>query len=317
MDGKSMLYELEEFLGEESTSTWMRVRLSYGFLWEAATAFVSRTNSLTSYQDITTVADQVNYTLDAKFLKLYLKDRNGRFYARYKEATSGSYSHIYFKDYERIIYANQEQLVADATNEGVDVPSHFSIRDVRTLSAQVTDDGTGASAAGAESGGQCTLTDDAATFETKLVSIGDTIHNTTDGSTGVVLSVTSETALVCALFGGDDDDWTELDKYVIQPQGRLELILDPPPDDASDTIRVWYCERPEPVYSDYGIYRFRPHNMEAIIKYTAWLYKYRDSEPDFGDKLYMWWDKQVREENYNLNPMLKEKKWGVNLKRRR
>jgi len=315
MDGKDASRRLRELLSEEDTGTWIDLRTSYDFLWEAAKTFVGRTNCLTSYQDITTVADQVNYALDAKFLKLYLKDSNNRYFVRYKEATSGSYSFITFKDYEEIIYANTYQLVADATQEGVDVPSHFSIRDKQSLYAQIT--GT-VTTAGDTSGGQCTLTDSAGLFTTTdYVSAGDTIHNTTDESDGIVLSVTSATELVCALFGGTDQEWDTNDNYVIQPQGRFELILDPPPDDASDTVRVEYVERPEPVYSDYGHYRFRDTGMEAVIKYAAWLYKYRDSEPDFGDRWYKWWDHQVRQEAHNLNPMLRKRTFGVNLKKRR
>ena len=384
MDGKSMLYKLRQLLNEEDTGTFLDDRTSYDFLWEAATAFVSRTNSLTSYQDITTVANQVAYTLDAKFLKLYLRDRSNRFYVRYRptivigaadsdeanklhdadgaftaamvgatvwNVTDETYttvsafvdsgeltltddimvdgdetyiiysadSFLTWKDYENIIYANQMTAAS-----AVDIPNHFSIRDRQPLSTlteykQIT--GT-VTTAGTESGGECTLTDTSGTFtSTDYVSAGDTVHNTDDNSVGVVLSVTDANNLVTALFGGTDNDWTKGtgagDAYVIQPQGRLELILDPPPDDASDTVRVWYVERPEPVYSDYGMYRFRMHNMEAIIKYAAWLYKYRDSEPNFGDEWYKWWDRQVREETYNLNPTIKERKWGVNLKRRR
>lgn len=314
MDGLEIQRRVEDLLDEESTGTWLNTRTTYDYAWEGAKRFVSRVECLTSYQDITTVADQVNYVLDAKFLKLHLKDTQNRYYARYKEATSAAYSFLTYKDYDEIIYANQAQLVTDATQEGVDVPSHFSIKDKADLYAQVTAD---ASAAGAASGGQCILTDDNNTFVTFGVAAGDPIHNTDDGSSGVVLSVTSETALVCALFGGTDNDWTEGDTFVIQPQGRFEVILDPPPDDASDTVRIWHVEIPAPVYSDYGSYRFRQHNIEHIVEYAAAKYKYRDNEPNFAKEFLGAWDRKVREEAFNLKPFTKERKWGVNLKKRR
>lgn len=193
-------------------------------------------------------------------------------------------------------------------------PDWFTIRDKQDKMTQVT--GTATSTA-ADSAGQVTLTDTSAAFiTTEYVTAGDNIHNTTDSSTGVVLSITSDTALVCALFGGDTD-FTENDVYVIQPQSRQEIFFDPPPSTAGYIVRVPFLARPAPVYSDYGIYEFRTHNMEAIIKYAAWLYKYRDSEPDFGDKLFLFWDQAIRQEASSLRPHVRKPRLGVNLKKRR
>ena len=388
MDGLEMQRRVEHLLDEDAAGTWLDTRTTYDYLWEGAKRFVGRIECLTSYQDITTVADQVNYVLDAKFLKLYLTDRQNRYYVRYTintdtdstatinegtafavgdttlTVTDGTqfvvdnhiliedevllvtavstnnltvtrgfqdttaaehadltaiykrvsvYHTLPYKDYSEIIYANR---VAGA--DAVDVPDHFSIRDKQSLSPQIT--GT-VTAAGAASGGECTLTDSDALFTTTdYVSPGDTVHNTTDGSSGVVLSITSATVLVCALFGGTGNDWSyneDDDNYVIQPQGRFELILDPPPDDASDIVRVWYVEVPVPVYSDYGTYRFRQHNIEHIVEYAAAKYKYRDNEPGFAKEFLGVWDRKVREEAFNLRPFTRERKWGVNLKKRR
>ena len=196
------------------------------------------------------------------------------------------------------------------------VPSYFTIRDRQSLYTQIT--GT-ATSTGAATGGECTLTDTSATFITsEFANPGDTVHNTTDGSDGMVLSITSDTAAKVALFGGTDKDWTSADAYVIQPQGRLEIVLDPPPSKSNDIVRVEYIARPDPVYSDYGVYRFRQSNaMEAVIKYAAWLYKYRDAEPNFGDKLYMFFDNAVRQEHSNLRPFVKRRGFTVNFKKRR
>ncbi len=308
MDGAEMQHRVEDFLDEESTGTWLSTRTTYDYLWEGAKRFVGRIECLTSYQDITTVADQVNYVLDAKYLKLYLTDRQNRYYVRYYDQSN--YSFITYKDYKEIVYANKI-----AAADAVDVPDHFSIRDQQSLYSQIT--GT-ATSAGAASGGECTLTDTSGLFTTTdYVSAGDIIHNTTDESSGIVLSVTDATNLVCALFGDNGNDWTSQDAYVIQPQGRLELILDPPPDDADDTVRIWYVEVPAPVYSHYGTYRFRQHNIEHIVEYAAAKYKYRDNEPAFAKEFLGVWDRKVREEAFNLRPFTKERKWGVNLKKRR
>ena len=314
MDGLEMLRRVEQILGEDEAGTWLDTRTTYDYLWEGAKRFVGRIECLTSYQDITTVANQVNYALDAKFLKLYLKDRQNRYYVRYKEATSGSYSFLTYKDYSEIIYANQEQLVADATQEGVDVPSHFSIRDQQSLDSQISD--TADNDGGSAVAGVATLTMDTVVFTD--VSPGDIIRNTTDSSDGIVLTTESTfKILTMVLFGGTDNEIDANDAFIIQPQGRFELILDPPPDDASDTVRVWYVEVPAPVYSDYGTYRFRQHNMEHIVEYAAAKYKYRDNEPGFAKEFLSVWDRKVREEAYNLRPFTRERKWGVNLKRRR
>jgi len=378
MDGKEALFQLEQVLDEESVGTWMEDKTSYTFLWQGAQRYVAKTNCLTSYQDITTVADQTNYALDAKFMKLYLRDKSNRWYVRYRptiltgaaDATESSYLHdadggfaatnvgnivwnttddtyttvsayvdsgqltltehimasgetyilyssdsfLTWKDYEHIISANQF-----TANDAVDIPSHFSIRDQQTMYSQIT--GTATSTA-ADAAGQVTLTDTSALFTTTdYVSPGDTIHNTTDASTGVVLSITDATNLECALFdvsdSGSDCDWTSSDAYVIQPQGRLELILTPPPDDASDTVRVWYVERPEPVFSDYGVYRFQQKAMEAIIEYAAAKYKYRDEEIRFAEEFLVNWDRKVKEDDANLRPMIKQKGFTVNFKKRR
>jgi hypothetical protein len=194
----------------------------------------------------------------------------------------------------------------------VSKPDSFTIVDDNTLDSQAT--GT-CTSAGALSGGQATLTDSAADFSD--VSAGDIIHNTTDGSMGIVLSKTSSTVLVTALFGGTDNDWDSSDAYVIQPQGRLQLKFDPPPSTASHTLTVHYIQRPKPVYSDYGVFRFQPQHMDAIIKYAAFNYKYRDQEPNFGDALYRHWDMQTRRASNSLGKSIGNKRINVSFKARR
>jgi len=194
-------------------------------------------------------------------------------------------------------------------------PSFFTIRDKQALYSQIT--GTTTSV-GAATGGECTLTDTAALFITsEFANPGDTVHNTTDASVGMVLSISSDTVAKTALFGGTANDWTSADAYVIQPQGRLEIVFDPPPSTSGDIVRIDYIARPNPVYSDYGTYRFRQNAVEALVKYAAWLYKYRDSEPNFGDKLYVFFDNAVRMEHSQLRPFIKKSGFTVSLKKRR
>ena len=410
MDGKDCLRRLRELLDEESTATWLDTQTSYDFLWEAATEFVNRTECLTKEQRIATVEDQPNYTLNSDFLKLYLKDRNNRFYVIFNSGSQDNF--VYYKDYEDIVYANSSNVVdlnqttdfsssatayiltdtgqnfgdwdTTAGNAGYRVkiyddderltdaflgestaatvvqlftqravtgtagfivggstgthsryeihkvstsvtPDSFSLRDRQELYTQISGNITTASTSAV--GEAIDLVDSTGTFTTvALVSAGDVVHNVTDGSDGVVLEVKKEEdgkELSTILFGGTENDWSDTassgtgDAYIIQPQGRYEIFFDPPPSTSNKLIRIPYIVRPDPVYSDYGTYKFNHDSMLAIIKYAAWLYKYRDEDPDLGDRLYAHWDRVVRQEAKNRNPFLYKRKWTVNLKARR
>jgi hypothetical protein len=94
--------------------------------------------------------------------------------------------------------------------------------------------------------------------------------------------------------GGAYASWAANDAYVIQPAPRYKLFLDPAPLTAAQTITVSYIAKPNPVYSDYGVYPFATGYEEAIIKYAAWLYKYRDSKQNMGDPMYMAYERAMR-----------------------
>lgn len=278
MDGYTLLYKLRHVLNESSTSSFLDEYTSYHYLNEAAVELAIRTKLLTATQEITTVADQSAYDLNSDYMGLSAKNSENRFFAKLNDGTNDRF--IFWKDYNEILYSNQTTSVA--------IPSSFTIRDDPTLADRAT--GT-ATSAGAATGGESTLTDSAADFTD--VNAGDVVHNTTDGSTGMVLSKTSTTALVTALFNGTDDDWTSSDAYVIQPSGRMQVVLDPPPSTAGYTLTMYYTKRPGPLYSDYGVFKFPPHLADALVKYAVWLYKYRDREPDTADTLFQYWDRQV------------------------
>jgi len=304
MDGKTALYQLRRLLNEDANSAFLDDRTSYEFINSAAIEFVERTKCLKATQTITTVADQRGYTLNADFITLYLRDKANNLYLKYNDGSSSYSDFIYWKDYA--------DLILEDNIASVSKPSHFTIIDDSALDSQVT--GT-CTSAGALSGGQATLTDSAADFSD--VSAGDIIHNTTDGSDGVVLSKTSSTVLVTALFGGTENDWDSSDAYIIQPQGRLQLQFDPPPSTASHSLTVYYIQRPQPVFSDYGVFRFQPQHMEAIIKYAAFNYKYRDQDPQFGDAYYQHWEREIRKSADTLNSSFSRNKLKVNMKVRR
>jgi hypothetical protein len=270
MDGKTITNRMLQLLNELSTSAMINSRVSYDFINDAARDWVIKTECLTNEATLTTVASQTEYVLPADYLGLYLKQDN-KFFVKYYD--TANYIFIYFKEYADIYFEN------DSTD--VDIPSDFTIRDYGSLYAQVT--GT-ASAAGAATGGRCLLT--TATDKFENVSAGDQIHNTTDVSDGVVLSKVDSKNIYIALFGGTGNDITNADAFVIQPRGRLMLVLNPPPDDAGDSVYVPYLQAPDPVYHDYGVFRINFDYTEAFANYAAWRYKYKDKAFDFGDKFY-------------------------------
>lgn len=283
MDGKDLLRRVQQILNEDDAGDWMDERTTYDFLYSAARQWVIETQCLTAEQTITTVEDQAGYTLDGDFLSLYMK-YDFEYFIKYYDASAGSYSFPIFRDYFEVYYEND--------TDSVDTPSYFTLHDDRTLDTLISDT---ADNAGAATGGKCTLTMDTEVFAD--VTSGDIIHNTTDGSDGVVISVTSTKVLTCALFGGTDNDFTENDQFYIQPRKRFKLMLNPPPSTAGDTITVPYVAKPDPVYSDYDVYKIPLDYPDVLCKYAAWLYKYRDDEPNFGDALYVYWKMQI--DDYN------------------
>jgi hypothetical protein len=309
MDGKTLTRMLAEVLNENpDTSGFVGEgsRQAYDYLWQAAIEFNNRTQVLHTSQDITTVADQQNYALNADHQKLFAKDGYKRFFIKYTDGNS-NVSSITIKPYEDILYAGLTSSIA--------VPAHFCVRD-RTLStATRTGASRKATSDGDASAGQCTLTDSNATFQTWDVQAGDTIHNTTDQSTGYVLSVTSETALVCALFDGTDNEWDTNDFYTIVHQPRVELYLEQPTSTASETITVQYVQRPAPVYSDYGTYRFQMQYAPALCRYAAWLMKYRDKDPNTGDSWYAYFDRMVNQANMVSRGTFGRRGYSVSLKK--
>jgi hypothetical protein len=300
VDGKDLLRRLRQLLNEDTDSGWLDTETSYDYLYEAAKQIADRTGCLRSSQDITTVAEDDEYNLNPDFLRLYAKNRDNNYFIILDDDSN---KHILtWKDYEDILYDNNTTSVA--------IPTRFSIIDT-SKSDQIT--GT-ATSDGDASAGECTLTDTSADFTT--VNAGAIVHNTTDGSDGVVLSKTSTTALVVALFGGTGNDWDSSDAYVIQPQSRYQIYLSPPPSTADYTLTVPYIQQPAPVYSDYGIYRFPDQYKEPMIKYAFWLYKYRDTDPDLGDAMYKFWDMEMSRAAHSINRGQRPGGFKVNFKKR-
>ena len=279
MDGKNMVRMLRQLLNEPSSSTFLDDRTSYDYLYEAAKEWVRQTKCLTAEQEITTVAEQSGYTLNGDFLEMFLK-HNGKYYVKLNDGDVDYF--ISFKKYNDILYANQ--------TDSVVIPSNFTITDDRTLDDIVTG---AASAESTATGGKSKLT--AATELFGDVTEGDIVHNTTDSSDGPVVLVSSTKELYTCLFGGTNNYWEKDDALIIQPRGRMKIVFNPPLSTADYTVTVYYLKKPIPVYSDYDVYPFAIDYAEALVKYAAWLYKYKDSKPTFGDAFYVYWTRKICE----------------------
>jgi hypothetical protein len=260
---------------------------SYMYLWQGAVEFVSRTECFKNTQAITTQTGIPSYTLNADYLELFAKTHDNRYFVTLNDGVSDNH-YLFYKDYSEILYRNQQN--------SVQYPYNFTIIDDPDPPAPVSGTASGTSVA---SGGQSVLTDSTADFSS--FDAGDSVHDITDGSLGIILSKTSSTQLVTALFPGTVNQWSAGDAYEIVPQGRSMIVIDPPPSTPGYTISLPYVQRPAPVFSDYGVYRFQREYCLAVIMYAAWLYKYRDSKPNEGDKYYIHFDNQVKRYSYGIS----------------
>jgi hypothetical protein len=258
-------------------------RTTFDFLYEAAKQWTLISKCLRKEQSITTVAETASYTLDGDFLGHYIKDGDddNDFQIKYNDGSDDYF--LDFKPYQNIIYDNN--------TDSVSIPSEWGITHDTTLDSQISG---AVNAAGAATGGKSTAA--AATALFTDCTAGDIIHNTIDGSDGVIISVASDfKSITTCLFGGSNNDWSNADTLIVQPRGRLLLVLDPPPSTASHTVTVYGLQKPAPVYSDYDVYPFSYDYPEALAKYAAWLYKMRDREPDFGHAWYQYFLIQANE----------------------
>ena len=103
---------------------------------------------------------------------------------------------------------------------------------------------------------------------------------------------------------------------MVVPQGRKQIVLDPPPSNSSNTLTVPYFSRPAPVYSPYGTYRFEAAAEMPIVQYAAYLYKYRDRDPATGDAFYKHFDLACRQLTAAENKGMQRNRLRVTMVRR-
>lgn len=257
-------------------------RRVYQYLDRAAVDFIRETRCLTKTVVLTTVVGQQAYDLPADFIELYLRDRNNRLTVKYYDGAV--YSWPLLTSFDRIFRGNltvkQEK------------PSCFAIIDKITQPALIAGTTT---AAGTKTAGQCILTDSAKAFlTTDLVYPRDVVHNTTDESDGLVLSVTDATHLVSALFDGKKNAFRNGDSYIIQRATAKQIYLDAPSETAAHTITVPYICMPDPVYSDYGFWRLPAAYCHAIVCEAAFLFQNREGDYTSADRHHILFAQEIR-----------------------
>jgi hypothetical protein len=145
---------------------------------------------------------------------------------------------------------------------------------------------------------------------------GDSVHNITDGSSGIITEYVSASQVRTVLFDGTNNYWTIGDAYVVVPQNRKVLVIDPAPLISGDTITVDYVQTPNPVFSSYRSYRIDSSYEMTLCSYASFLYKYRDRQPQFGDALYKIWETGVRKATQGTNKSQNKNSIKVSLHRR-
>jgi len=302
MDGQTLCRDVRKLLLEGDSSSFVDDRVTMDMLWEAAQQLNAEMQWNTKEYSFTTIVNQTNYTLPADFQELYVMDNLNYYVLRINDGTSDTF--FRWREFDKIY---QDRVFFTG---GQPIPNNFSIVDT-TPTAQVTG---AASMAGANTYGLSTLFVTPAVFQN--VSVGDIVHNITDGSDGLVTQVLSTFAVQTALWNGANDDWTGGDHFVITPQPRLAVVLDPMPSVSGYTVYVPYVSRPDPVYSLYQSYNFPVSWRYALTKYAAWMYKYRDKEPNYGDAWFKHWDDLLRKSKRIANRVRQRTSFKVNYNKR-
>lgn len=260
MDGKSLFKAVQDRLPDLSQSTAeLQARPIWKALDLAAQTFCRITRIYTRSTTLTTVLNQQDYTLPPDFLDLYMQRSDGRRFVRYAAGVDISWPRIV--PWGEIFRADL------ATSQ--DAPARAAIRETETVAALIAGTTT---AVGAVARGVAILTDSTKAFlTTNKVWPRDTIHDETSGADGIVVEVTDATHLKCVLFDGKFTGFHNGDAYTIVPASRMQLSLEAPAAVAGHTITVPYVGMPDPVYHDYGSWRFSEPRCYGIASGAAAL----------------------------------------------
>ena len=309
MDGKQLTRIMLDFLDEElADSLFAKERLLYVYLDAAASRFARETLSLKSTATITTVADQQTYSLPPDFIGLYMKNSRGRYFAKYYDGSN--YSWPLKSTYEKIFKRNLST-AKTAPSRFCFVDSDHPVWDWDKITTEAGDiltteagdhlvlesldrgliTGTAGSTS-QTSAGDCTLYDSSKTFSSTVYP-RDTVHNTNDESTGVVIKTIDDHHIITALFGGAQNFWTEDDQYTVIPTVTKQIMLDAPSESSGHTITVPYICMPAPMFSEHCYWRFPPQTCMSIAQEAAFMYEDQKGDYNAGARHHAMFEMEV------------------------
>ncbi len=287
MDGKTMKQVLIGILNELTDSSFLTDFFTCEMLDAAASDFVRETKGIAKTATITTDTDQQEYNLPPGFIECAARDSKKRSMARYYDNVNSIYYWPYLKSYDYLWQANRANLTGSRN-----APDYFSITDA-TLQAQIS---TNAISSSALAGEEVRVVGSNGVFEN--VHARARVHDVDNSTYGIVLEVESSSSLKVALFdslGAAATAQISGSVVIVQPEFEKKIVLSDPSETAGHTIVLPYYGLQDPVYSSYRVWPFKPSACHGIIKKAAFNYKYRDEEPNFGDRFYLDYTREVNQ----------------------
>lgn len=301
MDGKTMLKTLEGILNEEGCSPILDTFFSFEVLDKAASDYLRETKGIARTETLTTLLDTQEYSLPPDFLGLRIRDNQHRNVMRYYDNVNALYHWPYLKSYDYLYLANRANITGSQNT-----PDYFAITDT-DIEVQIT--GNAASGSGTLVGGECTLKGATAAFSD--VHARDRVHDTTESYYGIVLEVEASNSLKVALFNdGEPVATASGNAFLIQPAAHAKIVLSDPSEVEGHTMDILYYGMQNPVYSDYRIWSFPPTACAGICKKAAFEYKYKDRQPDFGDRLYVDYLREVSQRKRDIAKTILQGRYG-------
>jgi hypothetical protein len=265
MDGKEIVQTVIDIVESNQLPNNLRqdTRVIYKYADLAAQKWCDITGYLVKTGSIKTVDGTQVYDLPSDFNRVYTKDENYDGVLKYYDGS----------DYYFPVEVAFSDIFVDNNTDEQDYPMQYAIYRTETRKAPIT--GT-VDSTGTLTAGQSLLNDTTGLFTTtNLIHERDVVHNTTDGSDGIVLSVTDASNVQSALFGGANNFWTTGDAYNISRHPLYQLYFDSPLSTTDHTITIPYIATPTPVFTDYGYWNLPEDASYAICCEAIFMYMTR------------------------------------------
>jgi len=264
MDGKQLTREFLDAIDKAETDLLeLQPRTIYHALDVAACDFARQTRLITHKATITTVDGENRYDLPPDYLAIFAggdRTRESRPMGKYTDIDGGV---------TWPCAVNEALINNDPDSETEESPPRaFAVVARGTAEGRISGATT---SAGVVAAGEAILNDTAAEFAS-AVEVRDRVHDLTTEADGIVLAVTSDIALACALFDGRSASFGSGDSYVIVPGATQQVLLARKSNAAAETLVIPYISAPPPVFSDYASWPFAEDTCRAIAAYAAYMY---------------------------------------------